>query len=62
MGPDREVGVISDRHQGIFNAVQEQIPSYAPMHHRWCTRHLAEILLRKDHTKDNFPLFEEVYR
>jgi hypothetical protein len=42
--------------------MQEQIPGYAPMHHIWCTRHLVENLLRKDHIKDNFPLFEEVYR
>jgi hypothetical protein len=42
--------------------VQEQIPDYAPMHHRWCARHLAENLLRKDRSKANFPLFEEVYR
>jgi transposase-like protein len=62
VGPRREVGVISDRHQGILSAVQEQIPGYAPLHHRWCTRHLAENLLRKDGTKDNFPLFEEVAR
>jgi hypothetical protein len=62
VGPGREVGVISDRHQGILSAVQETIPGYAPLHHRWCTRHLAENLLRKDGTKDNFPLFEEVAR
>jgi len=62
VGPGREDGVISDRHQGILIAVQEQIPGYAPMHHRWCTRHLAENLLRKDHSKANFPLFEEVCR
>uniref|UniRef100_K3XSG0 MULE transposase domain-containing protein n=1 Tax=Setaria italica TaxID=4555 RepID=K3XSG0_SETIT len=43
-----EVGVISDRHQGILHAVQEQIEGYAPLHHRWCTPHLAENLLRKD--------------
>jgi hypothetical protein len=42
VGPDRYVGVISDRHQGILNAVQEQIPGYTPMHHIWYTRHLAE--------------------
>jgi len=60
VGPHREVGVISDRHQGILSAVQEKIPRYAPLHHRWCTRYLAENLLRKDGTKDNFPLFEEV--
>jgi hypothetical protein len=62
VGPGREVGVISVRHQGILNAVQEQIPGYAPMHHIWCTRHLAENLLQKDRSKANFPLFEEVCR
>ena len=62
IGPHRDVCVISDRHHGILSAVQEQIPGYAPLHHRWCTRHLAENLLRKDGTKDNIPLFEEVCR
>jgi hypothetical protein len=62
VGPGREVGVISDRHLGILNAVQEQIHGYAPMHHRWCTRNLAENLLRKDRSKANFLLFEEVCR
>ena len=51
VGPSRKVGVISDRHQGILNAVREQIEGYAPLHHRWCTRHLAENLLWKDGVK-----------
>ena len=29
VGPGREVGVISDRHHGIFNVVREQIEGYA---------------------------------
>ena len=62
VGPGREVGVISDRHQGILNAVREQIEGYAPLHHRWCTQHLAENLLRKDGVKGNFDLFQEVAR
>ena len=62
IGPGREVGVISDRHQGILSAVQEQIPGYAPLHHRYCTRHLAQNLFDKDHIKDNFKLFELVAR
>jgi hypothetical protein len=33
VGPGREVGIISDRHQGILSAVLEQIPGYAPLHH-----------------------------
>ena len=62
VGPGREVCVISDRHQGILSAVQEQLPGYAPLHHRWCTWHLAENLFRKDNIKDNFPLFKEICR
>ena len=62
VGPIREVGVISDRHQGILNAVREQIEGYASLHHRWYTRHLAENILRKDGVKDNFDLFQEAAR
>jgi hypothetical protein len=62
VGPSREVGIISDRHQGILNAVREKIEGYAPLHHRWCTRHLAKNLLRKDGVKDNFDLFQEAAR
>ena len=62
VGPGREIGVISDKHQGILNVVREQIEGYAPLHHRWCTRHLAENLLRKDGVKDNFDLFQEATR
>jgi len=45
VGPGREVGVISNRHQGILNAMREQIEGYAHLHHHWCTQHLAENLL-----------------
>uniref|UniRef100_K3YDF2 MULE transposase domain-containing protein n=1 Tax=Setaria italica TaxID=4555 RepID=K3YDF2_SETIT len=62
VGPGREVGIISDRHQGILHAVQEQIEGYPPLHHRWCTRHLAENLLWKDGVKDNFDLFQVAAR
>uniref|UniRef100_K3ZDK6 SWIM-type domain-containing protein n=1 Tax=Setaria italica TaxID=4555 RepID=K3ZDK6_SETIT len=62
VGPGREVGIISDTHQGILNAMREQIEGYAPLHHHWCTRHLAENLLRKDGVKDNFELFQDAAR
>ena len=42
--------------------MREQIEGYAPLHHRWCTRHLVENLLRKDGVKDNFDLFYEAAR
>jgi hypothetical protein len=57
--PGREVGVISDRHQGILNVVREEIEGYTPLHYCWCTRHLTENLLWKDSVKDNFDLFQE---
>uniref|UniRef100_K3YZ76 SWIM-type domain-containing protein n=1 Tax=Setaria italica TaxID=4555 RepID=K3YZ76_SETIT len=60
--PDREVGIISDKHQGILNTMREQIEGYAPLHHRCCTRHLAENLLRKDGVKDNFELLQDAAR
>jgi hypothetical protein len=62
IGVGRDVCVISDRHAGIMNAVEEEMPGYGQIHHRWCTRHLAQNLIRRDHTKDNFKLFEEVCR
>jgi hypothetical protein len=62
VGLGREVDVISYRHQRILKSVREQIGGYPPLHHRWCTRHLAENLLRKDGVKDNFKLFQETCR
>jgi hypothetical protein len=62
IGPGRDVCVISDRHASILNVVEEDMPSYGQIHHRWCTRHLAQNLIRRDGTKENFKLFEEVCR
>jgi hypothetical protein len=30
------------------------------VHHYWCTRHLAQNLIKHDGIKENFKLFEEV--
>ena len=62
VGTNREVCMISDRHAGILNAVEAQLEGYGRMHHRWCTRHLAQNLLRKDGKQEHFKLFEEVCR
>ena len=45
-GPEREVCVISDRHQGILNAMEIDIPGHAPLHHRWCMRHFVSNFYR----------------
>jgi transposase-like protein len=61
-GPRRDICVISDRHAKIHNAIREVIPNHSHIHHRWCTRHLAQNLIKHDGIKENFKLFEEVYR
>jgi transposase-like protein len=58
--PGCEICVISDRHAGILNAVCEVIPNHSRVHHHWCTRHLAQNLIKHDDIKENFKLFEEV--
>lgn len=62
VGPGREICVISDRHAGILNSVGEEIAGHGRVHHRWCTRHLAQNLLRVDHNQQNFDAFEDVCR
>lgn len=59
--PGMPVCVLSDRHAGILSVVRENIPGHGPVHHQWCTHHLANNLMRKDTNKYNFELFEEVY-
>jgi hypothetical protein len=49
-------------HATILNAVHEVIPNHSSVHHRWCTRHLAQNLIKHDGIKENFKLFEMVYR
>jgi hypothetical protein len=62
VGPGREICVISDMHAEILNAVRGVIPNHSRVHHRWCTRHLAQNLIKHDGIKENFKLFEEVYQ
>jgi hypothetical protein len=38
------------------------IPNRSHVHHHWCTRHLAQNLIKHDSIKENFKLFEEVCR
>ena len=43
---EREICVISDRNQGILNAVEIDIPGHAPLHHRWCMKHFCSNFYR----------------
>src|ERR1041385_2535615 len=57
---EREICVISDRHQGILNAVEIDIPGHPPLHHRWCMRHFCANFFRacgKKELADDLEIF-----
>jgi transposase-like protein len=58
VGPRCEICVISNRHARILNVVCEFIPNHSRVHYHWCTRHLAQNLIKHDDIKENFKLFE----
>jgi transposase-like protein len=60
--PSSKIYVISDRHARILNAIREVIPKHSRVHHRWCTQHLAQNLIKHDGIEENFKLFEKVCR
>ena len=51
VGPDRKVCIISDRHQGILNAVEDHMEGYQPVVHRWCMRHFAANIWQRQKSK-----------
>ncbi|KAK1669244.1 hypothetical protein QYE76_057403 [Lolium multiflorum] len=57
--PSKEVCVISDRHQGILNAVEVAIPGHAPLHHRWCMRHFCANFYRACKSKELSDLLQD---
>jgi hypothetical protein len=60
VGPGHEICVISNRHAEILNVICEVIPKHALVHHRRCTRHLAQNLIKHNAIKENFKIFEQV--
>ena len=41
LGPSRMICMISDRHVGLLNDVEEHLEGFPPLVHRWCMRHFA---------------------
>ncbi|RLN06928.1 hypothetical protein C2845_PM11G05580 [Panicum miliaceum] len=39
LGPSRQVCMISDRHHGLLNCVNDHLDGFPPLVHRWCMRH-----------------------
>jgi hypothetical protein len=52
IGAGRQVCMISDRHQGLLNAAREHMEGYPPLVHRWCMRHFAANIWRRQKSKE----------
>uniref|UniRef100_K3YC73 MULE transposase domain-containing protein n=1 Tax=Setaria italica TaxID=4555 RepID=K3YC73_SETIT len=46
LGPSRQVCIISDRHYGLLNCVNDHMDGFPPLVHRWCTRHFATNMMK----------------
>uniref|UniRef100_K3ZC66 SWIM-type domain-containing protein n=1 Tax=Setaria italica TaxID=4555 RepID=K3ZC66_SETIT len=47
LGPLRIVCMISDRHHGLLNCTKDHMDGFPPLVHRWCTRHFAANMSRR---------------
>jgi hypothetical protein len=52
LGPDRHVCMISDRHHGLLNGAKDHLEWYPPLIHRWCSRHFATNIWKKQRSKE----------
>ena len=52
LGPSRQVCMISDRHHGLLNCIKEHMDGFPPLVHRWCMRHFAANMGRRQKKKE----------
>ena len=52
LGPSRQVCMISDRHHGLLKCVGDHMDGYPPLVHRWCMRHFAANMWRRQKNKE----------
>ncbi|CAO2176885.1 unnamed protein product [Urochloa humidicola] len=52
LGPCRQVCMISDRHAGLLNCANERMEGYPDLVHRWCMRHFAANMWRRQKKKE----------
>ena len=62
VGQDRKVCIISDRHQGILNAVEDHMEGYHPIMHRWCMRHFAANIWQRQKEQESYKAAKVVMR
>jgi hypothetical protein len=52
LGLDRQVCMILDRHHGLLNGAKEHLEGYPPLIHKWCSRHFAANIWKKQRSKE----------
>jgi hypothetical protein len=52
LGPDRHVCMILNRHRGLLNGAKDHLEGYPPLIHRWCSRHFAANICKKQRSKE----------
>jgi ribosome-associated toxin RatA of RatAB toxin-antitoxin module len=52
LGLDRSICMISDYHRGLLNVAKETLEGYPPLIHRWCSRHFAANIWKKQRSKE----------
>jgi ribosome-associated toxin RatA of RatAB toxin-antitoxin module len=52
LGLDRSICMISDHHRGLLNVAKETLEGYPPLIHRWCSRHFAANIWKKQRSKE----------
>jgi transposase-like protein len=48
----RNICMISDRHHGLLTVVKEHVEGCPPLDHRWCMRHFAANIWRRQKKKE----------
>jgi hypothetical protein len=51
LGLGRSIFMISDHHRWLLNSAKEHLDDYSPIIHKWCTRHFAANIWKKQCNK-----------
>jgi hypothetical protein len=52
LGPDIYVCMILDHHCGLLNGAKDHLEGYPPLIHRWCSRHFATNIWKKQQSNE----------
>jgi hypothetical protein len=54
--------MILDRHHGLLNDAKDPIDGYPPLIHRWCSRHFAANIWKKQWSKKVIARLKALYK